>query len=106
MAKRANTRNPLKRIARSGKSALTRRHSADTVEPVAKREAEPAAEPRQARRTQRQTDIPMAMLAGAYMPTHTTPTAPFRPAGADQQRDQEFGRGPEDDPRRDEAPIT
>jgi len=48
----------------------------------------------------------MDMLAGAYMPTQTSLKAPFRTDGADQQRDQEFGRGPEDDRWRDEDRIT
>jgi hypothetical protein len=85
---------------------LKRRQPAETVEPVAARVAKPATEPRHARPAQRQTDIPMDTLTGAYTPTQTSLKAGFRADGSDRQRDQEHGRGPESDTWRDEDRFT
>jgi len=88
------------------KRVFKRHEPAETAEPVAARVTKPAAEPRRARPTQRQTDIPMEALSGAYMPTQTSLKAPFRDDGSDHHRDQEYGRGPEDDRWRDEDRFT
>lgn len=89
------------------KSALNRHQPAETAEPVEPRVAKPAAaEPRHARPTQRQTDIPIDTLTGAYTPTQTSLKASFRTNGSDRHRDQEHGRGPETDTWRDEDLYT
>lgn len=106
MTQRKNTRNPLRRVVKAVTSAFKRNQPAETVEPVAARTAKPAAEPHHARPTQRQTDIPMDMLAGSYTPTQTSQKAGFRADGSDRHRDQEFGRGPERDTWRDEDRLT
>jgi len=96
MTQREKSRNPLRRVVRVVKSALTRHRPEEAVEPV-KRTAAPAAEPRHIRPTLRQSDIPIDALTGAYSPTQTSLKAPFRDNGSDHHRDQEFGLGPEND---------
>ena len=45
---------------------------------------------RAARPTQRQTDIPLDVIGGAYTPPLTSSKASFRSDGSDHQRDQEL----------------
>lgn len=54
----------------------------------------------------RETDIPFDTIAGNYTPTQTSLKAPFRADGSDHHRDQEYGRGPEDDRWNDEDRFT
>ena len=106
MAQRANTRNPLRRIARVVKGALTRHHHDEPEQPAQPATRRMVAEEHHARPAQRQTDIPMDALANAYTPTQTSLKAPFRSTGRDRQNDQEYGRGPESDRWRDEDRYT
>lgn len=107
MDQRDKLRNPLRRIARAVKGALTRHHADDepvqTAQPATRRTG---AEEHHARPAQRQTDIPMDALANAYTPAQTSLKAPFRATGQDVQNDQEHGRGPESERWRDEDVYT
>jgi hypothetical protein len=103
MEQREKSRNPLRRVARAVKNALTRHHESEpqlAAQPAGKKEEH------RARPTQRQTDIEMDALANAYTPTQTSLKAPFRATGRDRQNDQEHGRGPENDRWRDEDRLT
>jgi len=106
MEQRAKTRNPLRRAVRAVKSKLTRHHDEPTAEPAARMAKPAAAEQPHARPIRRESDIPMDTLAGAYSPMQTSLKAPFRADGSDHHRDQEFGRGPENDRWRDEDRFT
>ena len=103
MEQRAKSHNPLRRAVQAVKSKLTGHHDETAVE-SADRKAKPADE--QTRPVRRETDIPIDMLAAAYSPTQTSLKAPFRDDGSDHQRDQEFGRGAENDRWRDEDRLT
>ena len=92
-------RNLIRKVA----SVFTRHHDEKPAEPVTRTAPR---EERHARPAQRQTDIPMDVLANAYSPTQTSVKASFRTDGSDRHRDQEYGRGPEDDRWRDEDRIT
>jgi hypothetical protein len=105
MEQRAKSHNPLRRAIHAVKSKLTRHRDEETAEPAA-RIARPAAEQPHARPARRETDIPFETLNATYSPTQTSLKAPFRADGSDHQRDQEFGRGAENDRWRDEDRLT
>ena len=106
MTQREKSRNPLRRMARVVKHALTRHRHEEAAEPVAREAKRTTAEEHHARPAQRQTDIGVDTLADAYTPTQTSLKAPFRATGRDRQNDQQYGRGPEDDRWRDEDRLT
>ena len=114
----AKTRSPIQRasgaITRTAKklTAKLRPGKPAVDEPAPKRGAgsQPAkkkpAAAKSARPAQRQTDVPMDVVAGTYTPTQTSLKAPFRANGADRQRDQELGRGVHDQRYNDEDHFT
>ncbi len=104
--KQREVRNPLRRAVRAARRMLAHTKHAEpareaAAEPV--RIAQPQARPRPVRR---ETDIPFDTIAGNYTPTQTSLKAPFRADGSDHHRDQEYGRGPEDDRWNDEDRFT
>ena len=106
MDQREHTRNPLRRVARAVKHALTRHHHEEAAEPVAPAARPAPVEEHHARPARRQPDIGVDTLANAYMPTQTSLKEPFRATGRDHQNDQEYGRGPESDRWRAEDRYT
>ena len=106
--KRPEDRNPLRRAVRAARRLITRTKHAEPVQ-----QTEQLAKPAQTARSQprsrpvrREADIPFDTIAGSYTPTQTSLKAPFRADGADHHRDQEYGRGPEDDRWNDEDLYT
>lgn len=63
-------------------------------------------EPRQARTTRRETDIPLDVLGRTYTPPFTGGKAGFRSDGTDHQNDQEFAYGVSDERWNDEDRFT
>lgn len=80
------------------------------AEPVSAAAAQPQRaaqdEPRAARTTRRQADIPLDVLDRAYTPPLTSSKASFRSDGADHHQDQEFSRGVADADWNDEDHYT
>ncbi len=56
--------------------------------------------------TQRQTDIPLDLLAEVYTPADTSSKASFRSSGKDHSDDQEFAMGVADERWNDEDRLT
>src|SRR5688572_16905826 len=115
MPRKALTKNQQKSGLRRAASAVKRlfTRGRDPVEQMFTFEAEPeqtraesAPEPRAARVTRRDTDIPLEMLDDAYTPPDTSSKASFRSDGADHQTDQEFAYGRADSHWRDEDRLT
>ena len=112
MGKRTNhsTTSPLRRAVRAVGRAVSRftkrSGGAEVTAAPAERTAAASASAQPSRGVKRQTDIPMDILAAAYTPTQTSLKAGFRADGSDQHRDQEYGRGAEDDRWRAEDRFT
>lgn len=107
MAKRTGTRGAgslLRRAASSLARALTRKKSASA--PQTQAGDGNGRQTKQARRTKRQTDIPLDRIENAYTPTQTSLKSGFRITGTDRSRDQEFADGYADDRWNDEDRIT
>ena len=102
----------LRRAASAVKRVFTRgRGPEEIAEPVrtaatASSQQAVQGEPRVARTTRRETDIPLDVLDRAYIPPMTSSKASFRSDGADHQRDQEFSRGVADADWNDEDHFT
>jgi hypothetical protein len=106
----------LRRAANAVKRVFTRgRGPEEIAEPVSAAAAAPSpkqgqrtaqGEPRVARTTRRETDIPLDVLDRAYTPPMTSSKASFRSDGADHQHDQEFSRGVADADWNDEDHFT
>jgi hypothetical protein len=58
------------------------------------------------RAIRRETDIPLDVIEGAYVPSSTSSKASFRSDGVDHQKDQEFAMGSADDRWNDEDRLT
>lgn len=74
--------------------------------PIETAAAQPKPEPKAARTTRRETDIPLDLLAQQYTPPRTSSKASFRSDGADHQLDQEFAFGRADSEWKDEDRFT
>jgi hypothetical protein len=77
------------RTARKLTSKLNpRKRLAATKETPVLAQSKPAARP-----PQRQTDVPLDLIADTYSPKQTSLKTPFRSDGSDRQRDQEMSIG-------------
>lgn len=99
------------RIANAVKRVFTRGHrSKEIAEPVSATpvptERAVKREPRSARPTRREPDIPLDVLDRAYTPPLTSSKASFRSDGADHHQDQDFSRGVADSHWNDEDHYT
>lgn len=104
----------LRRAANAVKRVFTRgRGAEETAEPVSaataaspRQQGAAQGEPRVARTTRREADIPLDVLDRAYTPPLTSSKASFRSDGTDHHRDQEFSRGVADADWNDEDHFT
>ena len=113
MGRKAETKSRgighLRRAANAVKRVFSRR-SEENAEPVSVAAAPPQgaqkSEPRIARATRRETDIPLDVLDRTYTPPLTSSKASFRSDGADHHQDQDFHRGVADTNWNDEDHYT
>lgn len=101
----------LQRAANAVRRVFSRGHRTEEhAEPLSATPAQPQraaqGEPRVARVTRREADIPLDMLEQAYTPPMTSSKASFRSDGADHHTDQEFSRGVADADWNDEDHFT
>ena len=106
---KSKQKNALRRAASAVKRLFTRGRDPleITLEPEPEQtRAESTPQPRAARRTKRDTDIPIELIDEAYTPPVTSSKASFRSDGSDHQLDQEFAQGRADNHWRDEDRFT
>jgi len=104
--KQREVRNPLRRALSSVRQLLTRTKHCEPDQEIAAEPARNTQMQTRPRPVRRETDIPFDTITGSYSPTQTSLKAPFRADGSDHHRDQEHGRGLEDDRWNDEDRYT
>ena len=80
----------------TAKLSPRKRAAAKVAEAPVTKAAKPKSSPATARPVQRQSDIPLDLIAAMYSPSQTSMKTSFRSDGADRQNDQEMPLGTAD----------